>query len=496
MAIRAETIQYGPWTDGVWYSRTPEDVPPSGLSYMVNMRVGSSGEVKTRPGNASYQSASALAGTPTITAAGQFDVSATQEEQFLVAGAVLYKYSSSWSAITGATTITAATDNTFEWVNANGTLVMTNGVDTDAIKWTGAGNASALDDNARFTKGKHIAWFDNRLWVGNVNGAEGRLWYSDIGDIETWQATSFYNFGSPITGLQPTQNAITVHTENGIFTLISTGNVTIPYQRQQRTTEAGVDGRSIVPLPGDTQLMVRPDGIYQWSGGATIEKISYQLDGSGYWDSINTLRLHKAFAVRYPKDNEVWFALPYGAGQSSMNHVVVYNTRFNCWSGPWDYPADKNCAALIDGKPHFGGISDGLLYDMDSGTSDNGTAIDWAFTTGAPPPMGSDVRGRWLYARTFFDGAGDYSCQVTQDSSGLTGTTESLNLLANSFTLGTSTLGVVSLGSLRMIGRETRLAGYDPHSSLKFSNSGLNQPATFRRTHLQFKPLGRKRRRA
>jgi hypothetical protein len=86
MAIRAETIQYGPWTDGVWYSRTPEDVPPSGLSYMVNMRVGSSGEVKTRPGNASYQSASALAGTPTITAAGQFDVSATQEEQFLVAG--------------------------------------------------------------------------------------------------------------------------------------------------------------------------------------------------------------------------------------------------------------------------------------------------------------------------------------------------------------------------------------------------------------------------
>ena len=85
---------------------------------------------------------------------------------------------------------------------------------------------------------------------------------------------------------------------------------------------------------------------------------------------------------------------------------------------------------------------------------------------------------------------------MTQDSSGLTGTTESLNLLANSFTLGTSTLGTDSLGSLRMIGRETRLAGYDPHSSLKFSNSGLNQPATFRRTHLQFKPLGRKRRRA
>lgn len=492
MAISAETIQFGPWNSGVWYSRTPEDCPPDGLTLMTNMRIGSSGEVKTRPGNASYLSQSALAGTPTITAHGQFDVDASQEEEFLIAGAAIYKYSSGWSDITGATTITAGDDNTFQWVNANGTLILTNGVDTDALKWTGTGNAAALDDNGRFTKGNHIAWFDNRLWIGNVNGATGQLWYSDIGDIETWGATSFYNFGSPITGLQPTQNALTVHTEDGIFTMISTGSATLPYQRQQRTTRAGLGGRSIIPLTGSEQLFVQTDGIYRWAGGADVEKISYQLDGVGYWNTINTARLKHSHGVYYPKENEVWFALPYGAAQTNMNHIMVYNTRFNCWSGPWS-GFTRNTSALIDNKPHMGGF-DGLLYDMDTGTSDNGTAISWDFETAATPPMGSDVRLRWLYARTFVDAAGDYSCTVTQDSSGLTGTTESLNLLTDTFTLGTSVLGVGTLGSLRMVAKETRLAGYDPHTSLKYSSSGLDQPATFRRTHLQFKPIGRKRR--
>jgi hypothetical protein len=491
MAIDVDTLQLGPWTGGVWYSRAVEDVEPSALSEMGNMRIGGSGQLLTRPGTASYQGASALSGTPTLTSIGSFRKNASTKYTFLTAGTTLQYYNSGWSNITGSTTITAGNDNTFEWANCNGTLVLTNGVDTDAIKWTGTGNASALDDNARFTKAAHTAWFDNRLWMGNVNGATGQLWYSDIADIETWGATSFYNFGFEITAVTPTQNALVVHTVGGIFTLIPTGNNVLPYHRQQRTTEGAIGGRAVVSLPDDTQLFILNDGIYKWSGGANVEKISYQLD-DGWWPNVETSRLEQAHALYYPDMNEVWFFLPYGASQQKPNKLMIYNTRFNCWVGPWD-GWDRNCSALINDLPHAGDYG-GFLYDHASGTSDSGTAIPWFFETGAPAPYGSDVRCRWRYARTYLDGVGDWTVAIVQESSGLIGTTNNLSLRSNSFILGTSVLGSDSLGGVRMIARDTNLSGYDPQSSLKYSNAGLDQPGTFRRLHLQYTPLGRKRR--
>jgi len=490
MPITADTIQYGPWDGGVRYDRPVEDLAPSEMGDMQNVRIGSAGEARRRNGSASYQSAAAIASTPTVTMAAEFKPNSSTTYVVIVCGAAIYKYSSGWSAITGAVTVTAGDDNTFEWVNANGTLVATNGVDTDAWKWTGTGDATVLDDDARFTKGKHIAWFDQRLWIGNVNGATNQLWYSDTLDIETWGATSFYNFGGEILALVPAQNALVVHTTDGIYTLIPTGNATVPYQRQVRTQQGAADGRSTVALPGDIELFVRPDGIYRWEGGAEIVKISTQLDGD-YWPSLNSARFSKTFAVYYPKNNEVWFALPYGAAQSAMNHVMVYNTTYDRWHGPYT-GWTRACGALIDGKPHLGDL-DGILWDSDTGNNDGVSAIDAWFTTAAPAPYGGSVRTRWLYARNYFDGQGDYSVTVTQDAGGLVGTTRSLSIRGNSFTLGTDYLGIGVLGSIRMLFRDTDLTGYDPHSSLKYSMNALNQTFTFRHVHLQHRPTGRVR---
>ena len=273
MPLDVDSIQYGPWRT-VRYDLPVEDCALSELSDMENARIGTGGEVEPRQGTLSYKSAAALGGTPTLNLSVEFRPDASTTEVVIAAGAVLYKYSSGWSDITGGVTVTAGDDNTFEWADANGTLVITNGVDTDAKKWTGSGNFSVLDDDARFTKGKHIAWFDNRLWIGNVNGATGQLWYSDIADIETWAVTSFFNFGGIIRGLVPTQNALTVHTTDGIYTLSPTGNSVNPFIPNQRTGSnqdrplAAADGRSIVALPNDVQLMVPDDGIYEWTGGA------------------------------------------------------------------------------------------------------------------------------------------------------------------------------------------------------------------------------------
>ena len=495
MALAAEPRQRGPWRTGR-YDLPPEECARDELSDMQNVRIGAAGQATSRPGTLSYQSAGALSGGPTVNLAVEFKPTAATTHVVIAAGNKLYRYNSGWSEITGSTTITAGDDNTFEWADANGVLVITNGEDTDAIKWTGSGNAATLDDDGRFSKGKHIAWYDNRLWIGNVNGATGQLWYSDIADIETWGATSFFNFGGIIRGLVPTQSALTVHTTDGIYTLQRTGNAVNPYIPTQRTGSnqaaplAAVDGRSIVAVPDDVQLMVLEDGIYEWGGGNTIEKISGALD-DGYWDEINTGRLTQAFAGRFPRENEVWFALPHGTSQTNMNHIMVWNHRRRGWYGPlsgWE----RNCFGLIGQKPHLGDF-DGYLWDHDTGDDDNATtAIDAFFLTGSPAPYGPDVDVRWLQARHFYDGKGNWSVQAQQQSADLIGANESVSMRGAGFTLGADVLGSTArMQPIRQLSQDVPLVGYGPNSTLKISLNAINQSFSYRTIIARFKPLGR-----
>lgn len=488
-----ESIQLGPWHGGVRYDIPVEEVGAEELSYMQNTRIGTAGELETRPGSDSYGDAAALASAPTLTLVCEFEADASTTYVVIAAGTALYKYSNGWSAITGATTITAADDNTFEWANANGTLVITNGVDTDAIKWTGSGNASALDDDARFSKGKHIAWFDNRLWIGNVNGATGQLWYSDTADIETWGATSFFNFGGILLGLVPSQNALMVHTSDGIYTLIATGNSSTPYIANKRTSEAGIDGRSCVALPGDSQLMVQAEGVYEWSGGSEIVKISDPLDNA-YWPNLNKARLSKAFALRFPRENEVWFALPYGAAQTKMNNFIVWNYRKRRWHGPYN-GITRNCAALVANKPHLGGF-DGILYDHDTDDeSDDGTPITAIGETGAPPPYGPDVHVGWVGVRFFYDANADASVAFLQQGAELEGNSEVVDLGGGAFILDDPTYGKLDNGILLadavQLSQDKALFGYGPQSSIRLTQNAAGQSFTFRKLVLQYEVLGR-----
>ena len=48
MAIAAETVKYGPWTQGVRYDLPPEDITPNGLRKMTNTRLNAAAAVERR----------------------------------------------------------------------------------------------------------------------------------------------------------------------------------------------------------------------------------------------------------------------------------------------------------------------------------------------------------------------------------------------------------------------------------------------------------------
>jgi len=501
MPYQGGSIQLGPWTEGVVYNRPPEDVAANELSGMRNCRINAAGAVEKRKGFASFNDQSAISGTPTVTGAHEYDYTSSASHTVITAGDKIFYYNSGWTDITGSVTITAQTagdDNTFSFVTTgekssnNNRMVATNGVNPPIVWNASDASVSVLGLDSRFTTAQHIAWWDNRLWCANTDADDNRIWRSNILDIETWGATDFYNVGSAITAIVPTQSYLAIHTEDGIHTLTPTGNTSIPFQLQQTSQAGTISSRACITLPNERQVFVRPDGVYMWAGSEEINKISYALD-DGYWPNLNASRLKKTHAVYYPSVNEVWFFVPKGSA-SKMNQCIIYNERFNIWFGPYDN-FERCCSALINEEPHAGGYN-GKLYDMVSaGYNDDGNQpIEANFTTGAPAPSGSDVSLRWLYGRTFFDAVGNYNVLVTQESGGLTASANLINLEDAGFELDVDSLNQGKLGTLRMISADTDLSGYDSQCTLNYNNGVVDQHFRIRRSTMVYRPIGRMRR--
>ena len=501
MPIDGDAITHGPWTAGTVYNRPPENLEEDECTDTINVRIGQAGECEKRAGSANYKATRhTISGSPDVMLVGQYRESSSSEPVFKAAGAVFWEYSSAaWNDRTGGQTITP--NKPFDAVGANGTLVLTNGTDP-MLKWTGTGNnLAALGVSSRFSTAQRCAFWDNRLWMGNTNANADRLYYSDLAAIETWGATSFYNLGSDIIGLEPVSDSLAIHTSDGIHTLTPTGNATIPYQLQQQTQQAAVSGRSIVTVPGNRQFFVQKEGVYEWDGDREVKKASIALD-DGYWDHLKSSSLSNSFAVYYRLNNEIWFWLPYGLTQTNMNDVMVYNLEKERWHGPFrgqtaETYYERACAAMIDDKPHAGDFL-GELVDQDATvyTDVNGAstkAIHAQFTTSAKAPEGEETRLKWLFSRNYFDSIGAFNVNLTQVSSGLSGVSQPITMVSSGFELNTDTLDNAALGSVRVQARDSELSGYDPHSSVTVSQNVSAEWFRFRKIVQVYKDLGIKR---
>lgn len=505
MAIRGESVQLGPWSGGVNYAIPAEDLGPNDLFEMENVRVGRGGECKKRGGTDTHNT-SQIGGSPTATLCVQHRFSATSEVGYSILGAAIYEdnLSGAFTARTGSTTITAGDDNTFVHANFNGDFYATNGVSGDTIlRVTSAGaNAAAADVDSRFSTAKTVEPFDNRLFWGNLSSGVDRVWRSDSADATTYGANAFYQLGDDVTGLGKIGNALAAHTQDAIFLLVPTGNAAIPYKLIQRANAGTITERGVVtvqiPGAGEVQIYIRKDGIYLFDGNSA-QKISWKLDGTRYWDSINQGRLHKAFCYIYPKENEIQFWLPYGESQTTMNHCMCYDYIRNVWYGPFT-GVTRNCGSLINDVPHCGGHSIGYIYKHEQANlyDDTGAAqsgIDSFFETSSPSPHGTDVMLRWLFLRTSYDVLGAYDILVTYTSPGIVGESTTLTVtggfdaIETAFKVASS--AIATDGSLASA--DTDLQGYDPNVKIKYTNSAASEDFRIRRAMAVFKGLGRVR---
>lgn len=508
---QVDSITLGTFSLGIDWSRPADEIGPSMLYSGQNLRIGTAGEPYKRLGVAPINSVALNSGA-VITAIGNHRFSASSSSTYAVAGAKFYETIGGTPADrTGTATITAGADNTWNFRNADGTMVGHNGKAGDTIlKWaTAGGNVAALDVDSRFTWAKWVEWWDRRVWWANLSSGTNRLWYSDTDDIETYGALSFFTFDEDIEGIRRWTNGLIVHTTNTLSIILPTGNSDTPYRKipiilGDDALGGSISGRCVTNVPRFGQLIMRRDGIYAFSGAQTLEKISNNLDGSRYWDNVNKDRLFQAFTQVYPVRSEVWFFIPYGSGQTTMNHIQILNYRLSglsgvpVWYGP-DTGWSRNCAATISDLPHAGG-HDGYVYKHEvgnvdnDGTTDNG--IDYFHETGMAPPFGGEIDVSWQKARHFYEVKGSHQVEITEQSPDISADTQLVQMGGEYDSIGVDfAIGISKIaGDSEMVYSELDLSGQSPFKKLRFKNANPNEPISVRRSILTFSYVGPVRR--
>jgi hypothetical protein len=507
MPIRGEGHYLGPFHKGVIYSLTAEEIPLDALYACENIEIGFGGEAKKRKGSDLVNS-SALNSGATITACGKHEFSATSSAYFAIAGDKFYEDVDGTPVDrTGGLTITAGDDNTFHLVDMDGTLVGHNGVAGDSlIKWAAEnGNIAALDVDSRFTWAKWWSWWDGRPWAANNSVSVAQLNYGSNTDIETWAANDTFTHGNDISGIAPLgDEALVIHGKNQMSIITPTQITDTPYSRYGRGTKGTISGRAIACIPGPNgsciQVYPRREGFFKYDGSGEAQKISYQLDGPRYWDNVNKDRLHQSFAVHYALKNCIWFYIPYGSGQTNMNHIMVYDYARDMWYGPYvnGDVLERFSGSIVNDKPHFGG-DDGFMYiheqndNDDNGSSDQ--KIDGWFQCSSKPPLGSDVSVRWLHALINYEVLNAANISASQYTTGI-GTNSytfsqdgGYDKVGVDFQVGVSKIG----GELVTAVEEMKLQGYDPHSIIKIQNTEADQPFSIRQVIQVYRPIGRQR---
>ena len=499
MPEAADKITVGPWLRGVDYSRPASEMDANTLFACQNVRVGNAGQGEKRNGS-SLANASALNGGATVTACGTQKFSASSTATFAVIGSKFYEDIAGTPVDrSGTVTITAGNDNTFSFANADGTLIGHNGVTGDTLlKWTAAGgNVAALTVSSRFTTAKWVEFWDRRAWWANLSSGVNRLWYGDTDDITTYGALSFYSFDADVTGIKRLANGLVLHTEISITVLQPSGNADVPYFRNdvilgEDEQGGSLSGRAIVNVPGYGQMFPRRDGIYSFTGDQQLVKMSDKLDGARYWDNINADRLVQSFAQVYPNRSEVWFWLPYGSGQTAMNHVMIFNYRLSrlvgepVWYGPFT-GLTRNCGGLISDKPHFGDFA-GYVHKHDNTTADNTAAIDAYFETASPPPLGGAFDVKWKTYRTFYEVVGDHEVEGQEMSPDVSASIATIGMggsydaIETDFAIGISAIP----GDDVVEYADNDLTGQSPFKRLRFSNGNASQPFTIRKAIMTF----------
>lgn len=377
----------------IWQSNTLDisgvtDKTTGRIVKSVTLPTGTTSTIETRYGTdgVTFGAWTALGGGDTITGVGANTKMQVRDRFNSTAGlrASAQSFTVLFDQTSSATVITTglSTSARLSFATMNDTLWIVNGEDADR-KWD-ATTFAAMGGTP--PTGKYVISHKQRLFIANASGARSRIYYSDVGTPETWNALSFIDVGKgdgdTITGLGILLDTLIITKENSVWAL--SGDSSSNFVLRRVTDEGGSSAMAGFALLRDTLAWMGKDGVRFFDGvrsALASQNIPTTLDG------LNKRQLAMSAGILW--DFSYFLAAPEGASLTN-SVVLVYDTNRSAWTVFRGIPAGEFCIFKQFNQDSLiiGDSNQGQLYNWDSGMTDDGAAIDAYVITKALAPAG------------------------------------------------------------------------------------------------------------
>lgn len=367
---------------------------------------------------------------------GRYSLNGGTNIAYLVSGSKLYSMPSTldgnWTDITGILTITAGNNNLWNFAILNDIVVLGNGNTDASIQISSSGVASALTPGP-FTKFLFPVECRGYMFfcVPTVSGAieYDRIYFSDINNPASVGTNNYIDVakkqGGDVRGAVDYKGYFFVFKRHGIFQLnyqptrVNSSGDLFPWNEFPNPIVPGVgtsSHRSIVKFttpsthatPGqELVFFVDQFGVPRIFDGTTTISFASKI-GTSRDTTIKSLsdmdktRNPYSFSINDPVKNIIYCWMSENSSQQDTAWILDYNVGF-AWSRD-DYYSNFNCGYLFeksDGsfRPYAGDYA-GKVYQLDTGTNDDGQAINDYIVTGDEYIKSPIINNKWFFAET------------------------------------------------------------------------------------------------
>lgn len=401
--------------------------------------------------------------------------------------------SGNWTALTSAITQTVSTYH--EFVAANSATYIFNGTDT-VLKTTNGTSASAV---ATIPKGVDAKWFHNYMFVFGVTGNLSRLYFSAIGDPETYNGTTGWldiNPGDnePIIALAVLKDELLIFKPSRIWSLtgFSTTDFTLDDVGERVDSIGTIARRSVISTGNDVYYLSFSGSDPQIrSVKRTVQ--GQIVDGGVISTTINvTMRrlnrsqLSKA-AAGYD-GRRVWWCVAMDTATEN-NEALVYDTL----TGGWTIHTKIGKMSVlhlstITGKAElYGGASQASSksFILNNGLNDDGETVDFEVRTPFYNPQ-PGYKGRYKYMYITGNSDTDAILDVNYSRDGFQFDDLALvDMTGLGAVYGSAIFGTSAFGETTIIKERLDFAGGPAYfMQYQFLHSELNKKVTLREWEL------------
>jgi hypothetical protein len=236
-----------------------------------------------------------------------------------------------WTDITGSVTRSVSASTLESFIEFNNLCIMYDG-SAAPCKIAGSSSNLALLGGSPPTGNIAVVWQSRLFWAG-VSTAQTRLYYSDVGDPETYGGTSYIDIpspfdGDPITGLAILYGNLIVFKRYSIYVISGSG----PSDWVVSKTNSSIGCVSPYSVLAVNNLIyfVSDKGLYAMNL-SNSKQLCYKVEPR-YNNAVRNQLLNGSInhnriqALHYRKKNQVWMAVDASAsGQDTHDRVMVHD---------------------------------------------------------------------------------------------------------------------------------------------------------------------------